>query len=49
MTTEPEYPAITEADMRGPADPADVLPGDVDLEHDPDETPDDDDQVEDEA
>ena len=39
----------SDEDMRGPADPQDVLPGDVDLADDPDETTEDDDVVEDEA
>lgn len=44
-----EYPEITEADMTGPADPADLLDGELDLEDDPDETAEDDDELEDES
>lgn len=47
--TEIEYPQIEENDMFGPGDPADILPGDVDLTDDPDETDDDDDLLEDEV
>jgi hypothetical protein len=45
------YPHPTsDEDMTGPGDPTDVLPGDLgDLMDDPDETPEDDDTVEDEV
>lgn len=46
---DPRYPAVTEDDMHGPHDPGAVLPGDVDLETDDDETDEDDDAVEDET
>jgi hypothetical protein len=49
MSETPEYPEATEADMTGPADLADLLDGPpLDLSDDPDETPEDDDVVEDE-
>lgn len=45
-----QYPEVTEADMVGPADPADLLEGEpLDLENDPDETVEDDDTLEDES
>jgi hypothetical protein len=44
----PDYPTVTEHDMVGPHNPADLLPGDVDLADDPDEADEDDDVLEDE-